>query len=124
MTKSDLRKLVRQYLGERLENATPASVRDLCDLVQLDNWNAEKLTRFMQTGDPCAPIEVHGDEKPISYEMAMRTFLADSLAVSSEDAFCRLWLYALEVTFSGIEEMHREEMEALFGTANGNDTDI
>jgi hypothetical protein len=107
----DFRKRLVTALGRKLEYATPANVREFVDQMQLDLWREEHPQSA--PGETAARIEIP-DSLPMSYEALMRSFFVRALDADRDQALIQLWILALDLAYSGIEEMHSEQMQSLF----------
>jgi hypothetical protein len=105
LTLSEFRELVRQEFGSRLERATPASVRDFLDRMQL---------RLHQESGEGSPYVVEADS-PRSYEEIVSEFFARALDYPPEQAFIMLWLLAFEQHFAMLEEDYARRFITIFG---------
>jgi hypothetical protein len=106
MTLAELRELVREELGEHLERATPASVRDFLDRLQV------RLHRESGEGPPYL---IEGDEDAHSYEEIVADFFSRVLDYAPEQAAVMLWLLAFEQHFAMMEDEYIQRSRALFG---------
>jgi len=103
---TEFRQLVRQEFGPRLERATPASVRDFLDRVQV------RLHRDSGEGPPYVIDE---DEEARSYEEIVCAFFARVLDYPAEAALIRLWLLSFEQHFAMLEEDYARRFVTIFG---------
>lgn len=106
ITLGELRDIVREEFGERLERATPASVRDFLDRLQV------RLHRDSGEG---APYMIEGDERARSYEEIIADFFSRVLDYGPEQAAVMLWLLAFEQHFAIMEDDYAQRSRALFG---------
>ena len=84
MRADDLRQLVLDAFGPRLERLTPETLRDFVDRVQLD----------LTPDTPALPLVL--DESAVSYDEVMRDFFLGTFEMEPEAAFVLLWLTAFE----------------------------
>ena len=109
LTVAELRELVRQEFGPRFERATPASVRDFLDRIQV------RLHKESGEGPPYVLDQVEGRS---SYEEIVAEFFARILDYDNpEQAFILLWLLAFEQHFAMVEEDYSQRSLTLFGEA-------
>jgi hypothetical protein len=106
VTIAQLRELVRQEFGERLERATPASVRDFLDRLQV---------RLHEESGEGSPYLIEGEEAARSYEEIVSEFFSRVLDYDREKAVVLLWLLAFEQHFSMMEEDYLQRSLMLFG---------
>jgi hypothetical protein len=106
VTVAQLRELVRQEFGERLERATPASVRDFLDRLQV---------RLHEESGEGPPYLVEGEDTARSYEEIVSEFFSRVLDYDQEKAVVLLWLLAFEQHFSMMEEDYLQRSLMLFG---------
>jgi hypothetical protein len=114
MRLAEFKERVREAFGLRMEHATPANVREFLDSIQKELWQAEKNERIARTGDPNAPIELSADDTALTYEGVIRQFFVRALNTTDEQALMLLWMLALDLAYSGIEEMQAESLNRLF----------
>jgi hypothetical protein len=105
LTVAELRDLVKQEFGERLERATPATVRDFLDRLQVEMHE--------QSGEG-PPYEIDGEESARSYEEIVADFFSRVLDYGPEKAIVLLWLLAFEQHFSIVEEEYVQRSLTLF----------
>jgi hypothetical protein len=106
LTIAQLRDLVREEFGERLERATPASVRDFLDRLQL---------RLHQESGEEPPYLIEGEDKARSYEEIVSEFFSRVLDYDPQKALVLLWLLAFEQHFNMVEEDYLQRSLTLFG---------
>ena len=106
LTLGELRALVREEFGERLERATPASVRDFLDRLQL---------RLQPDSGEGPPYVIEGDEQARSYEEIIVVFFSQVLDYGPEQAAVMLWLLAFEQHFAIMEDDYAQRSRSLFG---------
>jgi hypothetical protein len=118
MTISEFKSRVISEFGEGLIHATPANVREFLDKLQLEMYKAERAEQTKLTGDPNSPYII--PDTPFapggmpSWESTIRDFFAKTLDMDSDRAFILIWILALDMAYSGIEEIHASSMERLF----------
>jgi hypothetical protein len=102
---AEFRGLVRQEFGARLERATPASVREFLDRMQvrLHNESGEK-----------SPYVIT-DQGPRSYEEIVSEFFSRALDYPAEQALIMIWLLAFEQHFAMLEEDYARRFITIFG---------
>jgi hypothetical protein len=105
---------VRAVFGPHLEHATPANVREFLDTIQQELWLEEKAERIAHTGNPNPPLELSPSDSALTYETVIRQFFVRALHASDEHALLLLWMLALDLAYSGIEEMQAESLNRLF----------
>jgi hypothetical protein len=106
LTIAQLRDLVREEFGERLERATPASVRDFLDRLQ--------LCLHQESGEG-PPYLIEGEDRARSYEEIVSEFFSRVLDYDPEKALVLLWLLAFEQHFNMVEEDYLQRSLTLFG---------
>lgn len=106
MTLAEFRELVCRELGEHLERATPASVRDF-----LDRFHEGV---YRQAHPPGEPLEI--DEHATSFEQVFAEFFRTALTMPAEQAVIQLWLFGLEQHFAQLGQLYREEYAHLLDT--------
>ena len=106
LTISQLRDLVRQEFGARLERATPASVREFLDRLQV---------RLHDDSAEGPPSVIEGEETARSYEEIVSEFFSRVLDYDPQKAVVLLWLLAFEQHFSMVEEDYIQRSLTLFG---------
>lgn len=114
MRLADFKARVRAVFGRNLEHATPANVREFLDTIQQEMWQEEKADRIARTGNPNPPIELSANDTTLSYETVIRQFFVRALHSDDEQALMLLWMLALDLAYSGIEEMQAESLNRLF----------
>jgi hypothetical protein len=110
----EFKQRVRKAFGPEMEHATPANVREFIDGIQREMWRKERADHAARTGSPRVPIELDGKGGPATYEGTVREFFAHALKEPNEQALILLWMYALDMAYSGIEEMQSEAFNQLF----------
>lgn len=105
LTVAELRDLVKQEFGEHLERATPATVRDFLDRLQVEMHE--------QSGEG-PPYAIDGEESARSYEEIVADFFSRVLDYGPEKAIVLLWLLAFEQHFSIVEEDYVQRSLTLF----------
>jgi hypothetical protein len=106
LTIAQLRTLVRQEFGERLERATPASVRDFLDQLQV---------QLHEESGEGHPYLIQGEKTARSYEEIVSEFFSRVLDYDPDKAVVLLWLLAFEQHFSLMEQEYLERSLMLFG---------
>jgi len=86
-------------------------VREFVDQIQLELWREDHP--HSKAGEPLGRIEI-AQTKPQSYEELMRSFFQRALVGDRDSSLVQLWILALDLAYSGIEEMHSEQMQSLF----------
>ena len=105
MDLEEFRRRVREYFGPSLSRATPANVREFVDSIYAELWRREHT--------PGVPIEL-GEESASSFEEVVKDFFAKVLDYPPEQAVIALWLTAIDLCFSAIEEGEVERFAPLF----------
>ncbi len=106
LTIPELRDLVRQEFGPRLERATPASVREFLDQLQM---------RLHDESGEGTPYIIEGPDAIRSYEEIVSEFFSRVLDYDPQKAVVLLWLLAFEQHFSMVEEDYVQRSLSLFG---------
>jgi hypothetical protein len=106
LSTAQLRDLVRKEFGERLERATPASVRDFLDHLQV---------RLHEESGEGAPYVIEGEDRAQSYEEIVSEFFSRVLDYDPDKAVVLLWLLAFEQHFNMVEEEYLQRSLTLFG---------
>jgi len=106
MDLSEFRRRVREYFGPSLSRATPANVREFVDSLYAEIWRREHK--------PGVPVEL-GEEGVSSFEEAVKEFFDRVLDYPPDQAVIALWLVAIDLYFSAIEESDKERFAPLFG---------
>ena len=106
LSTAQLRDLVRKEFGERLERATPASVRDFLDHLQV---------RLHEESGEGAPYVIEGEDRAQSYEEIVSEFFSRALDYPPEQALIMIWLLAFEQHFAMLEEDYARRFIAIFG---------
>jgi hypothetical protein len=111
LTVAEFRELVRGEFGPRLERATPASVREFLDGLQV---------RLHKESGEGPPYVLDQEDTAGSYEEIVAEFFSRILDYDSpEQAFILLWLLAFEQHFSMLEEDYSQRYLTLFGEGEG-----
>jgi hypothetical protein len=110
LTIAELRELVRQEFGEKLERATPATVRDFLDRLQV---------RMHEESGEGSPYVIEGEEAAGSYEEIVADFFSRVLDHTPDKAVVLLWLLAFEQHFSMVEDDYVQRSLTLFGETDG-----
>lgn len=105
MTLTEFRDLVRQEFGPRLERATPASVREFLDRMQ--------LRLHQESGE--GPLYTIEAEPARSYEEIVSDFFSRALDYPPDQAFIMLWLLAFEQHFAMLQEDYARRFVTIFG---------
>ncbi len=111
MRLSELKERVRLAFGDKMQHATPANVRDFLDGFQVEMWREEKPHH---TAYPGGPYEIFSEPESISYETIIQQFFAKVLVADDEQALLLLWLLALDLAYSGIEQVQSDRLDRLF----------
>ena len=106
LTLTEFRDLVRKEFGPRLERATPASVREFLDQLQL---------RMHKESGEGSPYTLDGEEQARSYEEIVTHFFSRVLDYPADRAVIMLWLLAFEQHFAMLEEDYSRRSLSLFG---------
>ena len=107
MTLPVFRKAVFAAFGPKMENATPANVRDFLDEMQ-ERMHAEARERETSGG----PMTLN--EHATSYEQIIQEFFSQALRLPSDEAIITLWTMAVEMSFSSLESQYAEMFRPLF----------
>lgn len=102
----EFRQLVREEFGQHLERATPATVRDFLDRMQL------RLHRESGEGPPYV---IEGESRARSYEEIVVDFFSRALDYPPEQAFMMLWMLAFEQHFAMLEDDYARRFVTIFG---------
>ena len=105
MQLSEFKQRVEAEFGPRLENATPANVREFLDRLQQEAWEYQRRA----SGRYEMPVE-----NARTYEEVMKEFFMDVLELPAERAVMLLWTLALDLTFAAIEHQYSEMLDPLF----------
>ncbi len=106
ITLGELRDLVREEFGARLERATPASVRDFLDRLQV---------RLHRESGEAPPYVLEGEDHARSYEEIVTEFFSRVLDYPPEQAAVMLWLLSFEQHFAIMEDDYAQRSRSLFG---------
>jgi hypothetical protein len=93
----EFRESVYRELGPSLEGATYEKVRLFLDRMQATLYPPLKIDGRI----------VLGEERDADFDSIVLEFFANSLRLSPEQAVIGLWLFALEIWFSSMEEFYR-----------------
>lgn len=102
---SELREMVRREFGPKLERATPATVREFLDRLQV---------RFHEESGEGSPY-VLSEEPARSFEEILGDFFSRVLDYEPEQAAVALWLLAFEQHYSSLEDTYSDRYLSLFG---------
>lgn len=114
MRLTEFKERVQEVFGRQMEHATPANVREFLDTIQQEMWLEEKAEQAALTGNPNPPLDLAHSDKALTYETVIRQFFVRALHASDEHALMLLWMLALDLAYSGIEEMQAESLNRLF----------
>lgn len=106
LTLAEFRELVRKEFGPRLERATPASVREFLDGLQV---------RMHKESGEGPPYTLDDEDRGRSYEEIIADFFSRVLDYSPEQAVIVLWLLAFEQHFAMLEDDYSRRSLSLFG---------
>jgi hypothetical protein len=106
VTLQEFRELVQEEFGPRLERATPATVRDFLDRMQL---------RLHQDSGAGTPYIIEEEARALSYEEIVADFFARALDYPPEQALIMLWLLAFEQHFAMLGEDYAHRFVTIFG---------
>jgi hypothetical protein len=107
MTLSAFRKAVFAAFGPKMENATPANVRDF-----LDQMQARAHEDAREGGASRGPLVLN--EHALSYEQIIQEFFSQALRLPNDEAIITLWTMAVEMSFSALESQYAEIFKPLF----------
>ena len=108
LTLTEFRELIRREFGPQLERATPASVREFLDELQ--------VRMHKESGEGPA-YTLDADEPARSYEEIVAHFFSRGLDYPADRAVIMLWLLAFEQHFAMLEEDYSRRSLSLFGEA-------
>jgi len=108
----EFKQRVEAEFGPKLQNATPANVREFLDRLQQEAWDNQR--RYCER-------YVMPEESARTYEEVMKEFFVDVLELPAEKAVMLLWTLALDLTFAAIEHQYSEVLDPLFRTAETTD---
>jgi hypothetical protein len=54
--------------------------------------------------------------EPLSYEALMRSFFVRALSADRDQSLIQLWILAIDLAYTGIEDMQSEQMQRLFNS--------
>lgn len=114
MDLTEFKRRARETFGQDLEHATPANVSEFVATLHQEMWKAERAETSARSGNPIPPIELDHRHCPMTYEASVRQFFSRALDVPNEQALLLLWLYALDLAYAGIEQLHSDAMNKLF----------
>jgi len=100
--------------GANLEHATPANVREFVDQMQQEMWREDRRNNISKSAYPTPIFEFSSEDQPITYEAAIRQFFSAVLGAPDSQALLLLWLYALDLAYSGIEQLEGDSLGSLF----------
>ena len=107
MSVEEFRDKVRRSFGDDLHRASPATVRDFLDHLQMET--PVTLTTGIN-GESRIVIE----ESAKSYEEVMRTFFARVLELPEAEAVTMLWAVAFDLSYAVIESHDADRIGHLF----------
>ncbi len=110
----EFKQRVRKAFGPNLEHATPANVREFIDGIQREAWLEERAEQVARSGNPRVPIEIDGRGGPATYEATVREFFAEAINQPNDQALVLLWMFALDLAYTGIQDMQAEAFDRLF----------
>ncbi len=105
---------VKDAFGEHLQHATPANVREFLDQLQKDVWAAQRAESSSRSGGTPAPYDIPSESESVTWESLVRDFFTHALETEPEQALMMLWIFGLDLAYSGIEELHADNMNRLF----------
>jgi len=116
----EFRDRVTRAFGEDLHRASPATVREFLDELQMDA--ASSSGPLLGSGSTSPFEEAHSgagrrieiNESAKSYEEVMRTFFARVLELPEGDAVRLLWTVAFDLSYAIIESHDAERIGHLF----------
>ena len=108
MSPGEFRDKVRRTFGTDLHRASPATVRDFLDHLQVEIPDAAPTT--MEDGSHRFVI----DESARSYEEVMRTFFNRVLDLPEDEAVIMLWTVAFDLAYAVIESHDSDRIGQLF----------
>ncbi len=114
MRLEEFKKRVKNAFGDDLQNATPANVREFLDGLQQEIWRAQRADQRAREHSLHPPIEIPSTTAGITWESLIREFFLQSLEVEHEQAIMMLWIFAFDLAYSGIEDLHAEKFNRLF----------
>jgi hypothetical protein len=119
MRLTEFKRRVRQAFGERLEHATPANVREFLDQLQQETWQSQRAEHRAREGHTDVPIELPSNTGSITWESLVRDFFLQTLEMDQEQAVMMLWIFGLDLAYSGIEELNSDSFNRLFRDISG-----
>ena len=114
MELSEFKEMVRKTFGDKMQHATPANVREFLDQLQLEVWKKERAEQRAREGRYDAPYQIPTTPGMPTWESLVRDFFLQSLDAPSDQAVMMLWVFALDLAYSGIEELHSDQLNRLF----------
>jgi hypothetical protein len=111
---AEFKLLVKTTFGDKMEHATPANVREFLDQLQRDVWKKERAEQRAREGRIDVPYEIPSMPGNITWESLIRDFFVQSLETTTDQAVIMLWIFALDLAYSGIEEIHADTLNKLF----------
>jgi hypothetical protein len=121
MELQEFKDLVKRTFGEKMEHATPANVREFLDQLQREVWKKERAEQRARDGRIDAPYEIPSTPGLVTWESLVREFFLQSLDTQPDQAVIMLWVFALDLAYSGIEELHADKLNRLFNDMTGPD---
>jgi hypothetical protein len=112
MRVEDFQNKLRTALGSSLENATPANVREFVDQTNKEIW---RETHPLPSSAAGGRIDIRSTPL-VSYEAVIQNYFARALSMDRDQSLIQLWLLALDLAYSGIEELHAEKLNRLFNS--------
>jgi len=103
---AELRELATQEFGENFERATPATVRDFLDRIQV---------RLHEESGEGSPYLIDEEGGARSFDEIYAGFFRRVLDSSPEQAIVLLWLLAFEQHFTMMEDDYLDRSLRLFG---------
>jgi DNA polymerase III delta prime subunit len=110
----EFKRRARKAFGSNMEHATPANVREFVDIVNQELWREDRAKRLLGAQSPIPVFDFSSRDQSISYETAVREFFSSALNAQDERALVILWLYALDLSYSGIEQLENDALGPLF----------
>jgi hypothetical protein len=114
MQLAEFKERVKRAFGEKLEHATPANVREFLDQLQQEIWKSQRSEQRAREGRIDVPYEIPSTPGLVTWESLVRDFFLQSLETEPEQAVMMLWVFALDLAYSGIEELHADTLNNLF----------
>ena len=119
MELAEFKTRVRQAFGDKLEHATPANVREFLDQIQQELWKSRRAEQRVREGRIDLPYEIPSTPGSLTWESLVRDFFVQALETDPEQSVMMLWVFALDLAYSGIEELHSDSMDRLFRDRSG-----